>query len=123
MCLATIAVCVLLSFAHGASLPLSTATPYTQTFDSLVATGSASFVPAGMQGWSWGTSRGPPAGVYDADSGTNNTNGIYSYGGPGVGVPSDRAFGALASTAAAHILGLTVQNTHASSFLSRCVFV
>ncbi|EKQ68218.1 putative extracellular nuclease [Leptolyngbyaceae cyanobacterium JSC-12] len=82
---------------------ISLSSPYTQTFDSLLASGSGTWVndPAadsstGLAGWY--TARTGTGTTIAADTGSNNAGNLYSYGLAG---SSDRALGSIGSGNAA----------------------
>lgn len=82
---------------------ISLSSPYTQTFDALLASGSGTWVndPAadgstGLVGWY--TARTGTGTTIAADTGSNNAGNLYSYGAAG---SSDRALGSVGSGNAA----------------------
>lgn len=93
--LASAALATALSAQAGVSVTGSALT-YTQNFDSLVSTGSLTFVnDTTLAGWSLFRSAGTALTV-TAGTGSSNTGGFYSFGAAGSG---DRALGSVASGA------------------------
>lgn len=91
--LASAALATALSAQAGVSVTGSSLT-YTQNFDSLVSTGTQTFVnDSTLSGWSLFRSAGSALTV-TAGTGSSNTGGFYSFGATG---SSDRALGSVAS--------------------------
>jgi hypothetical protein len=93
---ASLSACVLLP-AHAVISVGSPSFIYTQSFDTLTTTASATVAWANdstLAGWSLFNGVGTALTTYGADAGTNTTGTFRSYGAAGA---SDRAFGALGS--------------------------
>lgn len=83
----------------------STATPYTQNFNTLAVSGSSSTRPTGWNLLESGTNANT---TYTADAGTSTTGNTYSYG---TGTGTDRAFGGLLSGSLVPTIGVQVRNS------------
>jgi hypothetical protein len=80
---------------------------YTQNFDSLISSGSATSL--GITGWSYFESGTPSTSTYAADAGGTATSSVYSYGSSGSG---ERALGSNLSLAGATLIfGAQFSNT------------
>lgn len=83
---------------------LAGGTPATQTFDSLVASGSATALPDGWYFSEGGTNADT---AYAADDGSSNSGNTFSYGATG---NSDRALGTLRSNKLGSTIGARLRN-------------
>ncbi len=91
----------------------STATTYTQNFNTLRATaGTSATLPTGWKLLEAGTSANT---TYASDAGTTATGNTYSYG---TGTATDRAFGALLSGSLSPIMGVQIKNSTAQTITS-----
>lgn len=84
----------------------STATTYTQNFNTLLAKGGTSAtLPTGWKLLETGTSANTS---YVSDAGTTSTGNTYSYG---TGTGTDRAFGSLLSGSLSSTMGVQIRNS------------
>jgi hypothetical protein len=99
---------------------------YTQSFDTLLSSGSATTPPAGpndlsvspysssgMDGWSYFASSGTPR--FSASDGSSSTGSAYSFGTTG---STDRALGTLQSSSNVSSIGVTLTNNTSSTITS-----
>ncbi|MBL0154769.1 MAG: Ig-like domain-containing protein [Chitinophagaceae bacterium] len=90
----------------------TTATPYTQNFNTLATTGTVSTLPTGWVLLESGTNANT---TYTADAGSSTTGNTYSYG---TGTGTDRAFGALLSGSLTPTIGVQVRNNTGATITS-----
>ncbi len=91
----------------------STATTYTQNFNTILATvGTSSTLPAGWKLLETGTSANTS---YASDAGSTATGNTYSYG---TGTSTDRAFGTLLSGSLSPIIGVQILNSTSQTITS-----
>lgn len=82
----------------------STATPYTQNFNTLITSGTSSTLPTGWKLLETGTNANT---TLAADAGSTATGNTYSYG---TGTGTDRAFGGLLSGSLVPTIGVQITN-------------
>lgn len=90
----------------------STATPYTQNFNTLVTSGSSSTLPTGWVLLETGTAANT---TLTADAGSTATGNTYSYG---TGTATERAFGALRSGSLVPTYGVQIRNSTGATITS-----
>lgn len=90
----------------------TTATPYTQNFNTLATTGTVSTLPTGWVLLESGTNANT---TYTADAGSSTTGNTYSYG---TGTGTDRAFGGLLSGSLVPTIGVQVRNSTGATITS-----
>ncbi len=91
----------------------STATPYTQNFNTLRATaGTSTTLPTGWRLLETGTNANTS---YTTDAGSSSTGETYSYG---TGTATERAFGGLRSGSLIPTLGVQIRNSTGSTITS-----
>lgn len=90
----------------------STATPYTQNFNTLAASGTSSTLPTGWRLLESGTNANT---TYAADAGSTATGNTYSYG---TGTATDRAFGGLLSGSLNPTIGVQITNSTGATITS-----
>ncbi len=91
----------------------TTATPYTQNFNTLRATaGTSSTLPTGWRLLETGSSANT---TYASDAGGTATGNTYSYG---TGTNTERAFGELRSGSVIPTLGVQIRNSTGSTITS-----
>lgn len=91
----------------------STATAYTQNFNTLKATaGTSTTLPAGWKLLETGTNANTS---YTTDAGSSSTGDTYSYG---TGTNTDRAFGGLRSGSLIPVLGVQITNSTGQTITS-----
>ncbi len=96
-----------------AQVPLTDpGTPYTQTFDSLAASGTSSEVP---EGWAFFETGVNANGLYSAGSGAANSGDTYSFGADPAG---ERAFGMLRSGSLVSTIGASFVNRTGATLTS-----
>ena len=91
----------------------STATTYSQNFNTLLAkNGTSTTLPTGWKLLETGTSANTS---YASDAGTTSTGNTYSYG---TGTATDRAFGSLLSGSLSSTMGVQIKNSTAQTITS-----
>ena len=91
----------------------STATPYTQNFNTLKATaGTSTTLPTGWKLLETGTNANTS---YTTDGGSSTTGDTYSYG---TGTATERAFGTLRSGSLISTLGVQIKNSTTQTITS-----
>lgn len=90
----------------------STATPYTQNFNTLITSGTSSTLPAGWRLLETGTNANT---TLAADNGASNAGNTYSYG---TGTGTDRAFGTLLSGSLTSTIGVQITNNTGATITS-----
>lgn len=109
----TVVICLLLSATVSAQVVItSTATAYTQNFNTLIASGTSSTLPAGWKLLETGTNANT---TLAADAGSSSTGNTYSYG---TGTATDRAFGGLRSGSLTPSVGVQIRNSTGSTITS-----
>jgi Bacterial Ig-like domain/Secretion system C-terminal sorting domain len=99
--------------ANAQVIITSTATAYTQNFNTLLATaGTSATLPTGWKLLETGTSANT---TYASDAGTTATGNTYSYG---TGTSTDRAFGALLSGSLSPTMGVQIKNSTTQTITS-----
>ena len=107
---------LLVALPSVAAINLATpASTYSETFDSLAATGTANAWTndSNLAGWSLFNLANVAVATYRANDGTSNTGAIYSYGTTG---SSERAFGGVASSGFSGWIALALTNTSGNAF-------
>ncbi len=102
---------LLFCFSANAQVAL-TATPYTQNFNTLVKTGTASTLPAGWLLLETGTNANA---TYTAGTGSSNSGDTYSFG---VDAADDRALGTVQSGSLVSSFGVAFTNTTGGAITS-----
>lgn len=109
----TAVICLLLSATVSAQVVItSTATAYTQNFNTLITSGTSSTLPAGWKLLETGTNANT---TLAADAGSSSTGNTYSYG---TGTATDRAFGGLRSGSLIPSIGVQIRNSTGSTITS-----
>lgn len=90
----------------------STATPYTQNFNTLITSGTSATLPTGWKLLETGTNANT---TLTADAGSSTTGNTYSYG---TGTATDRAFGGLLSGSLVPSIGVQITNSTGSTITS-----
>ncbi len=90
----------------------STATPYTQNFNTLITSGTSSTLPTGWKLLETGANANT---TLAADAGASSTGNTYSYG---TGTATDRAFGGLLSGSLVPAIGVQVTNNTGATITS-----
>ena len=90
----------------------STATPYTQNFNTLITSGTSSTLPTGWKLLETGTNANT---TLAADAGSSATGNTYSYG---TGTNTDRAFGGLLSGSLNPTIGVQIRNSTGATITS-----
>lgn len=90
----------------------STATPYTQNFNTLVTSGTSSTLPTGWVLLETGSAANT---TLAADAGSTATGNTYSYG---TGTATERAFGALRSGSLVPTYGVQIRNSTGATITS-----
>ena len=90
----------------------STASPYTQNFNTLITSGTSSTLPTGWKLLETGTNANT---TLAADAGASSTGNTYSYG---TGTATDRAFGGLLSGSLNPTIGVQIKNSTGSTITS-----
>lgn len=90
----------------------STATPYTQDFNTLITSGTSSTLPTGWKLLETGTNANT---TLAADAGSTATGNTYSYG---TGTGTDRAFGGLLSGSLVPTIGVQITNNTGATITS-----
>lgn len=90
----------------------STATPYTQNFNTLITTGTSSTLPTGWRLLETGTNANT---TLAADAGATSTGNTYSYG---TGTNTDRALGGLLSGSLVPTFGVQITNNTGATITS-----
>ncbi len=85
---------------------------YTQNFDTLAATGTASTLPTGWLFAETGTAANT---IYTAGNGSSNSGDTFSFG---TGTATDRAFGGLQSGSLIPTVGAAIKNSSGSTLTS-----
>jgi hypothetical protein len=99
--------------ANAQVIITSTATTYTQNFNTLLATaGTSATLPTGWKLLETGTSANT---TYASDAGTTATGNTYSYG---TGTSTDRAFGTLLSGSLSPTMGVQILNSTTQTITS-----
>ena len=102
---------LLFCFSANAQVAL-TATPYTQNFNTLVKTGTASTLPAGWLLLETGTNANA---TYTAGTGSSNSGDTYSFG---IDAADDRALGTVQSGSLVSSFGVAFTNTTGGAITS-----
>ena len=112
--LATVFVYLLITTTAFTQVSITTtATPYTQNFNTLRATaGTSSTLPSGWKLLETGSSANT---TYASDAGGTATGNTYSYG---TGTNTERAFGALRSGSLIPTLGVQIRNSTGTTITS-----
>ncbi|NOT50374.1 MAG: T9SS type A sorting domain-containing protein [Chitinophagaceae bacterium] len=97
---------------HAQVVVTSTATPYTQNFNTLITSGTSSTLPTGWRLLETGTNANT---TLAADAGSGTTGNTYSYG---TGTNTDRAFGGLQSGSLLPTIGVQIRNSTGSTITS-----
>jgi hypothetical protein len=106
-------ICLLVTINLSAQVSITTtATPYTQNFNTLITTGTSSVLPAGWKLLETGTNANT---TLAADDGSTTTGNTYSYG---TGTATDRAFGGLLSGSLTPTIGVQITNNTGSTITS-----
>jgi Bacterial Ig-like domain/Secretion system C-terminal sorting domain len=100
---------------HAQVVITSTATPYTQNFNTLATAGTSSTLPAGWTMLETGTNANT---TYTTDAGTTTTGDTYSYG---TGTNTDRALGGLRSGSLIPSFGVQLRNSTGATITSLSV--
>jgi uncharacterized protein len=104
------------SFWDGGSISLTTlGSPYTESFDSLVSSGTSSTLPNGWDFLETGTNANT---TYTAGTGSGNAGDTYSFGASG---NSERAFGTLLSGSLTPRIGAQFTNNTGSVVTSLAI--
>ncbi|MEQ1675232.1 MAG: Ig-like domain-containing protein [Chitinophagaceae bacterium] len=90
----------------------TTATPYTQNFNTLITSGTSSTLPTGWVLLETGTNANT---TLAADAGAGTTGNTYSYG---TGTATDRAFGGLRSGSLIPTQGVQIRNSTGATITS-----
>ena len=103
----------LLLFCFSANAQVAiTATPYTQNFNTLAKTGTASTLPTGWLLLETGTNANA---TYTAGTGSSNSGDTYSFG---IDAADDRAFGTVQSGSLIPSIGVSFTNTTGGAITS-----
>ncbi len=109
----TAVICLLLSVTLSAQVVItSTATAYTQNFNTLITSGTSSTLPTGWKLLETGTNANT---TLAADAGSSSTGNTYSYG---TGTATDRAFGGLRSGSLIPTIGVQIRNSTGATITS-----
>ncbi len=111
--LLSLMLCITITYSFAQVSITTTATPYTQNFNTLRATaGTSSTLPTGWRLLETGSSANT---TYASDAGSTATGNTYSYG---TGTATERAFGALRSGSVIPTLGVQIRNSTGVSITS-----
>lgn len=106
-------VCLLVTVTVMAQVNITTtASPYTQNFNTLITSGTSATLPTGWKLLETGSSANT---TLAADAGGTATGNTYSYG---TGTGTDRAFGQLRSGSVIPVLGVQIRNSTGSTITS-----